>query len=1763
MDRETGELVSGRAVNAAGGAEHTAVVKELHSLLFVEVWEHQQSLQSVAMLGWAGFLASGTGSTTTGAVASFAEADSADQVVKKAVEGRAFKTMVDVLLKYLPDRQHDALVYAVFERNLELLLLTYASKLMIDVPTVADKAALAAMQTETSGEVSAWTGDCLEDIIEFATALCAQHPRFARSFWHAPTDEFHPLAGGANEGDHSDDDGDGSSDRNSRTLSCYAFLVACRDAAFKNPACLAAYLRLVATAARGGRECAQHAFHHIKQNPAQLSWDHFFDVMAKYQRLLLEAEKPLLGAMSPIGTPMDASAAGRSSAVPGPRFIRPKELEALEAIQRVIQAVIDDSQLALLFFHNHDWAPISTFVAFLQSRIPSSLKGALMKTLAGFARVPELAPFVWREVDALQILRTTGDTSGYGPQDLAYELEHYESLSRSYPATRGFVTLLRELFASPQAWTAFEGDGRVAAIQFYFEFLVERVFLKFDLRKYEREEEKWALASGTLAIFKKILRSASAAASAGDASASTAEGSLAYQLLARFLSSSPLLDKLLDIVAGDGGVENLENASTDLHLEHAFFYCLDIVKRETEAKHGSLNFVIDIAKRPSDTYLTKTHAIAALRERSVQHALEILVLVLEADAPFVTADLTRHTTRRLQVERLHAILTRHRSAFVSIVQYVKFSKSPRIPHLSAAILRLISERMAGHELVDLLVDSGAATDVTTGYMNQLLNAVDDEFSFPTKPESSESDEMPPAPDSDVSELDISVSRARTARHRKARDEAGIVSLLGSPDHDDLDEEESPRSSIRSAILDLVLENLAKPAPNVSHLLLGVLDNSSSDGSAGQLSSVLDAVLALVSTAEFGLETPDLARRSYKLLHLTLTQDFSSTPAVAALEREDFFAAQLALFAGVYRVGGRRRRTGADIVAALDMRGWFLKSLAVYLHMGLHREPPNMKAMNRIMSKLLSTGTGIAGTGQHEMMLLQLLDETSFHLTPPRVPTNEHVVALAEQSTTAVGHDVYKWLRIDVERFLAALQALDVASSGTAFLSSKRLRAGTTTSVSPSGEQSEIEQFLAWAVQWNVFSERIAAESHALNSLRELVEVVVVDYLALPDAEEGGATPAMWQGLDAVGSSEVRLELSSGIVTAALAKITERGGVAAQLVEIVAQLALLVLSPRGSGASPPAERFARQDAALVELILTAIASSAGATGNPAAARNSRSLLYSSLVNVLHRADRGSDESDEVVALRFPVAPPAVVDLMCRDASDGDDPLGMALALAALETLVAADTSSSASLLALCRERGYLLHFIGVFSKLIEMDAIAMARGGPGASSTIKSSAALPPGVDAATLSTIYECCLSFFTRVAGARDGAAALVEGGLLRILTDARNLPTHRPKPHLVPGMIKTNAPSFQRLAAVYARKWLPVLRLVTACCAALPQHRTLATQVLGLIGRHSKLLSSALKTVDDPAAARHMDLTLLRELAYVTFVLRYVTPFADLCTQALPAPKWDKLAQLILRALMLIGKALVPRDDDVGDDDRMIDDDEPQTVNWWRKTAPRTSSEVREAAIDRGLTCPECEDKLNDAAISSSAGGLLHLSLFDEEKLYTSRMIACNAAAFCASRMTAGVGRPLLAATPKPRGATSGFPSLAAGTVDPRAFAAATDPLWARAPTMSEAAALFDVTVDSLQSSKQLLDSLVEVASEAESPAQGKPKHRCAAAAHVRHVVEYHVDSAAFVAENLLVTLLLHFRHYLESAPTAEDASALQPTLVKVLTVANDLEVWSRLSI
>ncbi|TMW62350.1 hypothetical protein Poli38472_009843 [Pythium oligandrum] len=1698
MDRATGEATTG---NALSGPANARVVTDIHRLVFDEQWD-QKSYQSVSMLAWAAFLASQidpSGSNLSSAnllnraAASgnvFAEVEAAPRVVKAALEKQVFTTMVDVLLKYLPDVKHDPLLYRIFEGQLQLLFVNYSAKLMVDVPTIADQAAIAQMQSESDGEIAAWEGDCLENIVEFAITLCTRDSSFTRSFW--PGEDLQ----GNDNGENIDD------------ANCHEFLLACRDAAFKNPACLPAYLKLVAAAA-SGPECGQLAFHHVKQNPPILSWDHFFAVMNKYQRLLTEAERPN-GYMGPNGA-VDNSFNPRSQ--PGQKFIRPKELEALEAIQAVIQGVIRDQQLALIFFHNHDWSPIQSFVTFLQCRVPSSLKGELMKTLSLFAKVQEIAPFVWRQMDSLQILRTTADVTVYGNQDIGYELEHYESLSRRYPATRGFISLLDELFDHPHAWNSFEGDGRIAAIQHYFDFLLEQVFLKFDLRKYEDDDEKWALVNGVLRIFKKILR---------QRGSSLAEGGFAYQLLQRLLGGSTLLEKLFYILSTDGGVDSLESTATNVHLEHSFFFCLDYAKKQTEAIHGALSFASETKRRKSFVAPRWSEEGAVPREYSVRHALEILVLVLERDTNFVNSGIQRQLSSRAQLEMLHTALFRYRTEFVNIVQYVKYTKSSYLPHLSIAILRTVSGRVSGNALVDLLVDSGSGGEIMTGYMNRLLNVFEDETEDFDSTLPFEADE----------ESTGNVTFQTPKKRRRG---------VGSPEADEDSAPITP-STIRCAILDLFLENLEKPAPNLAHLLLGLLNGESAG--AGYLSSGLEVLLTLLSRADFGFEFPHLAQRCHRIVHLLLVQDFSSAWVVPLLEssRYEFFPTQLQLFANLYNL--KRRRDVAERISELNMRGWFFKALAVYIHIVLQQDLPRLKKVNRIMSMLLlSSGDQDSGR-QSRMLLLRLLQDSSLDIYPPDVPSNQHAVTLAEQATAAVDEGCFKWLKIDVERFCEALQAADLESmAGFGFGASKRHR----SSINGATVTSATDALLQWAINWNLYSERVAAESHSLNSIRELVEVIVLDYLALRSENDQSI---QWQGLDAIASTEVRMELISGIMSAVLMKLADRPTGSAQMFEVMSKIVLLLCSEirQSFDSFAASESRRRQNNTYLELLYKAICSTSTATGNPVAAQNARTLLYSCVMNVLSvssstQSNGIGQDSMSVASSRASYLSGQVVDLICRDTSEGGDVLSMALAVSALESMTGANTATICKTL---RERGYLLHFVGLFRKLCEIDA-AFDRD---SSNDSRGRKQLSQGIDATTIGTIYECFLSLFTRVAGSSDGAIALLEGGLVRVLAEVQNLPSHRPKvifPGEGAGFANTEA--LRRAEFVYSRKWLPLVRLVSGLCSALPQNRTLAQQVLRLIGQHRKLFTGCLKVNQHEKPS----LNLLRETSYTTFVFRYVTQFQDLCEQELNAVKWEKIAQAILHVFLLYSSEVVPPEDE----DQMTDNDSV----WWQKTTPRLPNEQRDDSVLR-IPTGDVEEALAERSGSvRDVVGLFRLSVFGEEKLYTSRMILCNAVAFCANRMLksldAGAVRVipgksvLLSASGKKQpGSSLKFPSM--DSVDRRTFAASVDPLWSHAPAIQDFAVRLNIAVIALETAKDVGKELHQLRNASQDWPQLR-KHE-ADVAYAQNLIEYHVDSLAFVVENMTIVLLTHFTHFLGHSEVAK--APIHQVLSQVLESLGNIE-------
>jgi hypothetical protein len=80
------------------------------------------------------------------------------------------------------------------------------------------------------------------------------------------------------------------------------------------------------------------------------------------------------------------------------------------------------------------------------------------------------------------------------------ELEEIESQAEEYPLTRAFLSLLSALLDVPPPPTLGAGH-RVPGFEPYLMFVRDAVFLKFDCRAYQDQEEKVSVIKSTSVVF--------------------------------------------------------------------------------------------------------------------------------------------------------------------------------------------------------------------------------------------------------------------------------------------------------------------------------------------------------------------------------------------------------------------------------------------------------------------------------------------------------------------------------------------------------------------------------------------------------------------------------------------------------------------------------------------------------------------------------------------------------------------------------------------------------------------------------------------------------------------------------------------------------------------------------------------------------------------------------------------------------------------------------------------------------------------------------------------------------------------------------------------------------------------------------------------------------------------------------------------------------------------------------------------------------------
>ncbi|OWF55575.1 nuclear pore complex protein Nup205-like [Mizuhopecten yessoensis] len=242
---------------------------------------------------------------------------------------------------------------------------------------------------------------------------------------------------------------------------------------------------------------AHHCFDLLKSNgmgsggPASsVSWNHIFTSLNQYYTSL-RREAP---------TSADSSHHQRA---PHLRGITPAELDGLVTVLKLTRTIAEQNEnCRIALCENQQWSAVMIMFGLVTCSIPSPLKAELFRTLAAFARSPDIAASLWQTLEVSQILPTIQSKGAGGIQ---VELDEIESRNEEYPMIQGFLALIDTLTDIPVP--AGLGAGlRAPGFDPYLLFLRDSVFLRFNSRAYKNPGEKWEIAASVLNILSKLLR---------------------------------------------------------------------------------------------------------------------------------------------------------------------------------------------------------------------------------------------------------------------------------------------------------------------------------------------------------------------------------------------------------------------------------------------------------------------------------------------------------------------------------------------------------------------------------------------------------------------------------------------------------------------------------------------------------------------------------------------------------------------------------------------------------------------------------------------------------------------------------------------------------------------------------------------------------------------------------------------------------------------------------------------------------------------------------------------------------------------------------------------------------------------------------------------------------------------------------------------------------------------------------------------------------
>ncbi|XP_028801287.1 nuclear pore complex protein NUP205-like [Neltuma alba] len=265
---------------------------------------------------------------------------------------------------------------------------------------------------------------------------------------------------------------------------------------------------------------------------------------------------------------------------------------------------------------------------------------------------------------------------------------------------------------------------------------------------------------------------------------------------------------------------------------------------------------------------------------------------------------------------LDVILSQDHNQIVALLEYVRYDYQPKVQQSSIKIMSILSSRMV--ELVQLLLKSNAANSLIEDYAACL-------------------------------ELRSEESQIIDS----ANDDPGIL------------------------IMQLLIDNISRPAPNITHLLLKFDLDAPVERTVLQPKFHYSCMKVILDMLEKLLK-PDanalLHEFSLQLLYELCVDPLTSVPTMDLLSNKkyQFFVKHLDTV-GIAPLPKRNNNLSLRI-SSLHQRAWLLKILAVELHTGDVSSSKHKEACQTILSYLF--GQGITGSGGGQTSSLLTLQDTA-------------------------------------------------------------------------------------------------------------------------------------------------------------------------------------------------------------------------------------------------------------------------------------------------------------------------------------------------------------------------------------------------------------------------------------------------------------------------------------------------------------------------------------------------------------------------------------------------------------------------------------------------------------------------------------------------------------------------------------------------------------------------------------------------------------------